>query len=219
MTNGPVTPVPGYSYDSHVAAIRISTRPATLRCNLLLSAALLLMWLPSSAAAKPAPTDSPAAARTVASETSKDSAVRPSLPNAPIAKSEAAAESSSIAIKPFSNSAIKPAMERPLPTPRQQKLWYTFMAAGHSAAAFDAYSTRRALSRNDGTEGNPLLRPFAHSNAMYAATQVSPAVMDYVGRRMMTSTHPALRKFWWVPQVAGAGFSFGAGMHNYALTQ
>ena len=177
------------------------------------------MWLPSSEAAKPAATDSPAAAKTVASDSSKDSAARPALPDAPIAKSEVTAEASSAAIKPFSNAAIKPAMERPLPTPRQQKLWYTFMAVGHSAAAFDAYSTRRALSGNYGTEGNPLLRPFAHSNAMYAATQVSPAVMDYVGRRMMTSSHPTLRKFWWVPQVAGAGFSFGAGMHNYALTQ
>jgi hypothetical protein len=186
---------------------------------LLLSAALLLMWLPSSEATKPAATDSPAAAKTAASESSKDSAARPALPDAPIAKSEVTAEASSVAIKPFSNSALKPAMERPLPTPRQQKLWYTFLAVGHSAAAFDAYSTRRALSGNYGTEGNPLLRPFAHSNAMYAATQVSPAVMDYVGRRMMTSSHPALRKFWWVPQVAGAGFSFGAGMHNYALTQ
>ena len=186
---------------------------------MLLSAALLLMWLPSSEATKPAANDSPAAAKTVASDSSKDSAARPALPDAPIAKSEATAEPNSIAIKPFSNSAIKPAMERPLPTPRQQKLWYTFMAVGHSAAAFDAYSTRRALSGNYGTEGNPLLRPFAHSNAIYAATQVSPAVMDYVGRRMMTSSHPSLRKFWWVPQVAGAGFSFGAGMHNYALTQ
>jgi hypothetical protein len=179
---------------------------------LLLSAALLLLWLPAA-------TDSPATAKPVASESSKNSAARSALPEAPIAKSEATVESSSSAIKPFSNSAIKPATERPVPTPRQQKLWYTFMAVGHSAAAFDAYSTRRAVSGNYGTESNPLLRPFAHSNAMYAATQVSPAVMDYVGRRMMTSSHPALRKFWWVPQVAGASFSFGAGMHNYALTQ
>ena len=192
---------------------------ATLRCSLLLSAALLLMWLPTSDATKPSTTDSPATSKTVASESAKDSAARPALPNAPIAKPDATAESSSLAIKPFSNAAIKPAMERPLPTPRQQKLWYTFMAVGHSAAVFDAYSTRRAISGNYGTEGNPLLRPFSHSNAIYAATQVSPAVMDYVGRRMMTSSHPTLRKFWWVPQVAGAGFSFGAGMHNYALTQ
>ena len=183
---------------------------------MLLSAALLLFWLPNSDLPKPAATDSPAASKTAASEPSKDSSA---LPDAPLAKPEASVESTSAAIKPFSNSSLKPAMERPLPTPRQQKLWYTFMAVGHSAAVFDAYSTRRALSGNYGTEGNPLLRPFAHSNAMYAATQVSPAVMDYVGRRMMTSTHPTLRKFWWVPQVAGAGFSFGAGMHNYALTQ
>ena len=186
---------------------------------MLVSAALLLMWLPNSGATKPATNDSPLAAKAVASESAKDSAARPVLPDAPVAKSEATAESSSIAIKPFSNGALKPAAERPLPTPRQQKLWYTFMAASHSAAAFDAYSTRRAISGNYGTEGNPLLRPFSHSNAIYAATQVSPAVMDYVGRRMMTSSHPTLRRFWWVPQVAGTSLSFGAGMHNYALTQ
>jgi len=186
---------------------------------LLLSAALLLMWLPTTEQPKSPATDSPVVAKAVASDSVKDSAARSALPEAPVAKSEATAESNSIAVKPFSNSALKPAMERPVPTPRQQKLWYTFMAVGHSAAAFDAYSTRRAISGNYGTEGNPMLRPFSHSNAIYAATQVSPAVMDYVGRRMMTSSHPTLRKFWWVPQVAGAGFSFGAGMHNYALTQ
>jgi hypothetical protein len=177
------------------------------------------MWLPNSDLPKSATTDSPAAARTVASESPKDSVALSALPDAPLAKSEATAESSSIAIKPFSGTPLKPAMERPVPTPRQQKLWYTFLAVGHSAAAFDAYTTRRAISGNYGTEGNPLLRPFSHSNAIYAATQVSPAVMDYVGRRLMTSRHPTLRKFWWVPQVAGAGFSFGAGMHNYSLTQ
>ena len=90
------------------------------------------------------------------------------------------------------------------------------MATSHSAAVFDAWSTRRAVS--DGyTEGNPLLRPFANSNAIYAATQVSPAEMDYLGHRMMTSNHPWMRKFWWVPPTAGAGFSFGAGIHNYRL--
>jgi hypothetical protein len=175
------------------------------------------MWLPNSDLPKPAAIAAPAFANTVASESSEDSVSRSALPNAPIPK--ASVESSSIAIKPSSNSSLKLAMERPVPTPRQQKLWYTFMAVGHSAAAFDAYTTRRAISGNYGTEGNPLLRPFSHSNAIYAATQVSPAVMDYVGRRMMTSSHPTLRRFWWIPQVAGAGFSVGAGMHNYSLTQ
>ena len=186
---------------------------------MLLSAALLLLWVPKTELPKSVVTDSLVLAKAIASESLKDSTARPVLPDAPIAKSEPSVESSSAAIQPFSSSALKPAMERPLPTPRQQKLWYTFMAVGHSAAAFDAYSTRRAISGNYGTEGNPLLRPFSHSNAIYAATQVSPAVMDYLGRRMMTSSHPTLRRFWWVPQVAGAGFSFSAGMHNYALTQ
>src|ERR1700688_4512298 len=175
--------------------------------------------VPKTELPKSPATDSPVLAKAVASESLKGSTARPILPDAPIAKSDPSVESSSAAIQPFSNSALKPAMERPMPTPRQQKLWYTFMAAGHSAAAFDAYSTRRAVSGNYGAESNPLLRPFAHSNAIYAATQISPAVMDYVGRRMLTSSHSALRRFWWVPQVAGAGFSFSAGMHNYSLTQ
>src|SRR5260370_19626103 len=150
------------------------------------------MWLPNSDLPKPAAIASPAFANTVASVSSEDSATRSALPSAPVPK--ATVESSSFAIKPSSSSLLKPAMERPVPTPRQQKLWYTFMAVGHSAAAFDAYTTRRALSGNYGTESNPMLRPFAHSNAIYAATQVSPPVIDYVGRRLMTSSHPTLRR-------------------------
>jgi hypothetical protein len=140
------------------------------------------------------------------------------LPDAPVAKAEPS-ESADIAIRPFSSAPVKPAVERRTPTRRQRAIWYSLMAAGHGAAAFDAWSTRRAISANDGTESDPFLRPFVHSNALYAATQVSPAVMDFIGRRMMTSSHPMFRRFWWVPQAAGAGFSFGAGMHNYSLTQ
>ena len=81
----------------------------------------------------------------------------------------------------FLNAPIKPAVIRPVESPRQRKIWYALMAAGHSSAAFDAWSTRRAISGGYGTEGDPLMRPFAHSGAMYAATQVSPAVMDLSG--------------------------------------
>ena len=102
-------------------------------------------------------------------------------------------------------------------TERQRKIWYGLMAASHGAAVLDAWTTRRALSSGYGTEGDPLMRPFAHSNGLYAAAQVSPAVMDYVGHRMMHSNHAAIRRFWWVPQAAGAGFSFGAAVHNYRL--
>lgn len=102
-------------------------------------------------------------------------------------------------------------------TPMQRKLWYTLSITGSGAAAFDAWSTRRAISQGYGVEGNPMLRPFSHSNAMYAATQVSPLVMDFIGKRMMTSRHEWMRKMWWVPQSAGTGMSIFAGVHNTRL--
>jgi hypothetical protein len=149
------------------------------------------------------------------------------LPDAPLAKVEIVPESSSNsslpaenvlpASEPFLKTAVKPAARGSYETARQRKIWYGLVAAGHSAAVFDAYTTRRAVSGGYGTESDPLLRPFANSNAMYLATQVSPAVMDYLGHRMMTSNHPWMRRMWWVPQVAGTSLSLTAGIHNYRL--
>jgi len=158
-----------------------------------------------------------------------DSTPKSKLPDAPAPKlstaadSDADASSSSAAegMTPGSasmlNAPIKPAVIRPVESPRQRKIWYALMVAGHSAAAFDAWSTRRAISGGYGSEGDPLMRPFAGSGAMYAATQVSPAVLDYLGHRMMNSNHGLMRRFWWLPQVAGASLSFGAGIHNYRV--
>lgn len=150
------------------------------------------------------------------------------LPEAPIAKTEIVPESSSSSSLPAENimpsseaflkTPIKPAAKGSYETARQRKIWYGLMAASHSAAVFDAYTTRRAVSGGYGTESDPLLRPFAHSNAMYFATQVSPAVMDYVGHRMMTSNHSWMRRVWWVPQLAGTSMSLAAGVHNYRLS-
>jgi hypothetical protein len=114
---------------------------------------------------------------------------------------------------------VKPAYTRPRETRGQRVAWYTLAVTGHGAAAFDAYSTRLALSGNYGTEGNPLLRPFAHSSALYAATQVSPAVMDLLGKRMMVSEHRWVRRMWWLPQAAGSGFSIAAGAHNLSVVR
>src|SRR5262245_12260414 len=126
-----------------------------------------------------------------------------SLPSAPEPKVKAEVEPASFrsAAQPF--QPVRP-VTRPYETPRQRKMWYGLMAVGHAGAAFDAWSTRRAVSGGYGQESNPFLRPFANSSAIYAATQVSPAVMDFIGKRMMTSQHSALRKIWWLPQVAGA---------------
>jgi hypothetical protein len=152
---------------------------------------------------------------------------QPSLPDAPVAKLESSSNTDAItpvtaaSISPKSDPLLigpaKPAASGSYETARQRKIWYGLMAAGHSAAVFDAYTTRKAVSGNYGVEGDPLLRPFAHSNAMYAATQVSPAIMDYLGHRMMTSNHQWMRRLWWVPQVAGTSLSLCAGVHNSRL--
>jgi hypothetical protein len=127
------------------------------------------------------------------------------------------------AIAPRSAAEPAPLLKSPLKntyeTQRQRKIWYGLAAASHGAAAFDAWSTRRALSGNYGVEANPLLRPFAHSGALYAVTQVSPAIMDFLGRRMMVSRHGWIRKMWWVPQTAGTGVSLAAGVHNVGVVR
>ena len=119
----------------------------------------------------------------------------------------------------FQPAPLKLATSHPYEDPRDRKVWYALVITSHGAAALDAWSTRRALSNNDGTESNPLLRPFAHSGMMYAATQVTPLLMDYVGKRMMVSRHPLLRKTWWLPQSLGTAMSLSAGVHNVGVVR
>jgi hypothetical protein len=163
----------------------------------------------------------------VASADTKDSATSQPLPAAPVAKVATDAAPGGEVILPSQHiiprntplpaAPAKAAFFKPYENPRQRKMWYGLAISGHSAAVFDAWSTRRAISGGFGTESNPMLRPFASSGALYAATQVSPAVMDYLGRRMMMSQHNWVRKIWWLPQATGAGFSISAGVHNTRL--
>ena len=159
------------------------------------------------------------AATEVSVETGKDAAASRSLPSMPAPKAEPDGVNSSVSANlsapaapqgphvALSMQPMKQAYMRPRETRGQRIAWYSLAVAGHGAAAFDAYSTRLALSGGYGTESNPFLRPFANSNALYAVTQVSPAVMDFLGKRMMVSEHRWVRRLWWVPQAAGSGFS------------
>ncbi len=119
------------------------------------------------------------------------------------------------ALEPALKTPVKPPTTESYETPRQRKIWYGLMAAGHGTAAFDAWTTQRAISGGYGVEGDPLQRPFAHSGAIYATTQVTPLLMDYLGRRLMRSRSPWMRRIWWMPQAASASVSLGAGIHNY----
>jgi hypothetical protein len=190
---------------------------------MVLAALLLVMSIPQvDDAAKAANVSAATAERSNSSTELSDSnkedvSANASLPSAPApkVKTDAEAMEPNPAAQPF--QPVKPALKAMRETPRQRKIWYGLMMAGHSGAAFDAWSTRRAISSGYAQEANPLLRPFVHSNAIYAAIQVSPAFMDFLGKRMMVSQHPLLRKFWWLPQTAGAGFSFAAGAHNVGV--
>jgi len=191
---------------------------------MILEALLLLFPVPQIVDTARVVDDSPAAtADTAVKESATSTAPRvtliasaPDLPVAPDPKvksdTELAAEPAAMPFQP-----IKPAARSPYETPRQKKIWFALAAASSAGAGFDAWSTRRAISGGFGTESNPFLRPFAHSNALYAATQVSPLVLDFLGKRMMSSQHPLLRRFWWVPQTAGASMSFAAGAHNVGV--
>jgi hypothetical protein len=118
---------------------------------------------------------------------------------------------------PRSIAPAKAFLGRPYETSRQRKLWCALSFTGAGAASLDAWSTRRAISRGYGIEGNPMLRPFSHSGVLYAATQVSPLVLDFIGKRMIVSQHPLLRKVWWLPQAVGSGVSFSAAIHNVRM--
>ena len=179
---------------------------------MVLEALLLICSIPQMHDTAKAVSDMPAVA---ADSTTKDSSLASTLPAMPTPKADAAAISPAAPAQPF--LPVKPVFMRPRETHRQRVIWYGLAVAGHSGAAFDAWSTKRAVSGGYGQESNPFLRPFANSNAIYAATQVSPAVMDYLGKRMMVSQNRWIRKMWWVPQVAGAGFSFAAGAHNVGV--
>lgn len=130
-----------------------------------------------------------------------------------------AAEPASSSAISFANTPVRPASNEEYETPRKRAIWYGLMFAGHSGAAFDAWTTRRAISGGYGTESDPTERPFAHSGAIYATTQVSPLLMDYVGRKMMRSRYPLMRRFWWIPQAGSASISFGSAIHNYRIVR
>jgi hypothetical protein len=119
--------------------------------------------------------------------------------------------------RPLPFHPVKQAIRHHYSNRNEKITWYSLMIAGHAGAVLDAWSTRRALSGNYGHEADPLMRPFAHSGTLYLATQVTPLLMDIIGRRAMMSERPLVHKLWWVPQSVMASMSFHAGIHNIGV--
>lgn len=229
VTNEPVTPCTQVQHNSRILGSGRVDLPNTEVAPMILATLVMICALPQAAVVRDLPADS-----TAAIETAKNLVPSASkLPESPAPKLERDAAvpatklfdaaspepSASPAIQPASRTPlpIKPALTRGYENSRDKKIWYGLMAVSHGAAAFDAWSTRRAVAGGYGTEANPFLRAASHSNMIYAATQVSPAVMDLIGRKMMTSQNRWIRRFWWLPQAAGTGLSISAGVHNTSL--
>jgi hypothetical protein len=94
-----------------------------------------------------------------------------------------------------------------------RRQWLALAFLQHSAAVFDAYSTRQAVGHG-AVEDNPMLRPFAGSGAINAATQVTPLLLDLAAYHMQRSEYSLLRRFWWMPQTISASLSIFSGVHN-----
>jgi len=97
-----------------------------------------------------------------------------------------------------------------------RRLWLALSTAEHSAATYDAWSTRRALAAGR-IEADPLMRPFAGSTALYPAIQLVPLGLDYLAHRLQRSsgwTH----RIWWVPQSAATVTFLFSGSYNVAHT-
>ena len=110
--------------------------------------------------------------------------------------------------EPTREHRVTPGISTPV-----RRAWLALAFAEHGAAAFDAYSTRISIGHGN-VEDDPLMRPFAHSPAIYLATQVTPVLFDYVARRMLRSDYGMLRRAWWVPQSLSTVSSILAGVHN-----
>ena len=112
---------------------------------------------------------------------------------------------------------IKPVKIYSPEAPRMSRSWLALSLVQHGAATFDAYTTRQAIGRG-AVEDDPMMRPFAHSGAIYAAIQVGPVVLDYVARRMQHSENGTVRRMWFVPQsISTAGFIM-SGVHNMGVS-
>jgi hypothetical protein len=142
----------------------------------------------------------------------------PLTPASPLPAASAATPASPVAMEPAPIVPVYNPPIRAVSDRRQRREWLALSIAAHSAAGFDAWSTRRVLSSVPrAQEMNPLLRPFAGNASMYAAVQVAPIILDFVSRRMMNSRHAWARHTWWLPQAVSAAVSLGGGMHNLGV--
>ncbi len=139
-----------------------------------------------------------------------------SLPAAPSSLLDVSAEPNASASRTSIEPVITPAAA---PTPQKhpaasKRTWVGLAIALHSSAAFDAWTTRRQIATGRYHESNPILKPFANNNSLYAVVQLTPAALDLLGNRMRKSQRPWVRRLWWVPQATQTATHLVCGATN-----
>lgn len=85
------------------------------------------------------------------------------------------------------------------------------------AAVMDDVASRMVIE-SGGYERNPLMRPFVHNSGTLAVESITEVwLMAYVGDRMKHSSHPLLRKTWWLPQTLNFSAKVSGGIYNSVL--
>ena len=146
---------------------------------MLLASILLLGALPKSGALARSVANLPETVSSDAKMDAKDSSAARELPSMPKPKVSIDAEGDGVtanvagaeAVQPprvaLPVQPVKPAYTRPRETRGQRVAWYTLAVTGHGAAAFDAYSTRLAISGTKIMMQQPRIAGFTRDNRRY----------------------------------------------------
>jgi hypothetical protein len=193
-------------WNNHVPLVKISPGSVLLAVCLLAAGAGAQCAAGSAGCAKPAKT--------------LLAAVNFAAADSSIAKPATEGAAASASVSPVTGTPvtgitplIKPVLKAPQISHRDVQIWRGLTVMQHSAAVFDAWSTRKSLA-NGGYERDPLMRPFASNGSIYAMTQVTPLAFDFLSRRMLRSNNSLVRRFWWVPQTAFTAGSVWCGVRN-----
>jgi hypothetical protein len=85
------------------------------------------------------------------------------------------------------------------------------------AAVLDDVASRKVIEAG-GYERNPLIRPFVHNSGTLAVESVGEVwLMAFLADRMKHSSHPVLRKTWWLPQTLNISAKTAGGIYNTVL--
>ena len=103
----------------------------------------------------------------------------------------------------------KPAVKPPLKLPH-----YALFMLDSTFTQLDTHSTRQLVNQPGWYESDPIWKPFARNNSLYAVTAASNVGLAFLGYKMHHSRHAIVRNLWWTPQAADAALHFAGWTHN-----